>query len=86
MHVYLGQDVCYTARLWHDLVAEANEESPRLLECHDQLLMPVSKQIARCEWVGAPIDVKWVEETVPKTRPANRTSAGSFRTKTLLVD
>ena len=64
MHVYLGQDVCYTARLWHDLVTEANEESPRLLECHDQLLMPVSKQIARCEWAGAPIDVPWIEQTV----------------------
>ena len=77
MHAYLGEDVCYTARLWHDLREEALAESPRLLETHDDLLMPVSKAIARLEFAGAPIDVQWVEETIRAydVRIARRESA-----------
>lgn len=77
MHAYLGEDVCYTARLWHDLSAEARKESPRLLETHDELLMPVSRAIARLELGGAPIDVAWVEETIRAydSRIARRQSA-----------
>lgn len=63
LHVYLGKDVCYTARYWHDLEKEANVESPRLMSCHDTLLMSVSRALARCEDVGAPVDMKWVKET-----------------------
>lgn len=64
MHDYLGMDVCYTARLWHDLSAEAQAESPRLMSAHDTLLMPVSRAIAKAEFGGAPVNVPWVRETV----------------------
>lgn len=64
LYRYLGDDVVYTARLWHDLEAEAAAESPNLMRAHDELLMPVSRAIARCELGGAPINVPWVEETL----------------------
>ena len=63
LHVYLGQDVCYTARYWHDLKREADAQSGMLMTCHDMLLMPVSKALAKCEDVGAPVDLAWVKET-----------------------
>lgn len=64
LHAYLGDDVVYTARLWHDLVAEADAESPRLLECHDRVLAPAARVIAGCELRGAPLDLDWVRETI----------------------
>lgn len=64
LHSYLGEDVVYTARLWHDLAREAEAESPNLIRAHDELLMPVSRAIARCELGGAPVNVGWIEETV----------------------
>lgn len=64
MHAYLGEDCTYTARLWYDLSEEARKESPRLLQAHDELLMPVSRAIAKLEFAGAPVNVPWVEETV----------------------
>lgn len=60
LYRYLADDVCYTARLWHDLAAE----EPEMVAVHDRLLMPISRGIARCELQGAPVDVGWVEETV----------------------
>lgn len=60
LYTYLADDVCYTARLWYDLV----EEEPAMAAVHDSLLMPISRGIARCELAGAPVDVGWVEETV----------------------
>ncbi len=64
MHAYLAEDACYTARLWFDLEEEAMAESRTLIGCHDTLLMPVSRALARCELAGAPVDVPWVRETV----------------------
>lgn len=64
LYRYLGMDVVYTARLWHDLQAEAESESPALMNAHDTLLMPVSRAIARCELGGAPVNVRWIRETV----------------------
>lgn len=64
MHAYLGEDVCYTARLWHDLEQEAQDESPRLINAHDTLLMPVSRALARAEFRGAPVNVPWIDETL----------------------
>lgn len=64
MHAYLGEDVCYTARLWHDLSHEAEEESPKLLKAHDALLMPVARAIAKAELRGAPVNIAWIEESI----------------------
>lgn len=64
MHEYLGEDVVYTARLWLALVDDAKEEGSRVLETHNELLVPAARAIARCEWTGAPIDVDWVHETM----------------------
>lgn len=64
MYAYLGKDVCYTARLWHDLAREADAESTRIMECHDTLLMPASVTIARCEAAGAPVDPVYVSDVV----------------------
>jgi DNA polymerase-1 len=64
LHAYLGRDVVYTARLWHDLEREAAIESPRIIECHDSLLVPVAVAVAKAELAGAPVDLAWVRETV----------------------
>ncbi len=63
LHVYLGKDVVYTARLWHDEADEARAEG-RLLQVHDELLAPAAKAIAKCELAGAPIDKAWVDDTM----------------------
>lgn len=64
MYTYLADDVVYTARLWHDLWSEAGKESESLQRAHEELLIPITRAIARCEWDGAPVNVAWVEETV----------------------
>lgn len=64
LHEYLADDCCYTARYWHDLTKEASEESPRILECHDEILMPASKTLAVSEFAGAPIDAGFVVDTI----------------------
>jgi len=61
LYDYLAEDVCYTARLWRDLEAEADDTT---MKAHDELLMPISRAIARCEYVGAAVDVDWVAETI----------------------
>jgi len=77
MYVYLGKDVVYTARLWHDLVREADAESPRILEAHDRLLAKASVAIAKCELAGAPVDTAWIAATLAtiEDRIARRTTA-----------
>jgi DNA polymerase-1 len=60
LYGYQALDVYYTARLWHDLAAEADEESPRLLEAHDQVLIPAAKTLSACELRGAPVDREWL--------------------------
>lgn len=91
LHVYLGKDVVYTARLWHDLSDEAAAEG-RIMEAHDQILVPAAKAIARCELAGAPIDEAWTRETmdVIERRIARRTkvleAAIQKLTITLVVD
>jgi len=62
MHLYLGDDCAYTARLWHDEVADAEDESPRLLRAHDDLLIPASVAVAKAEYAGAPVDLDWATE------------------------
>lgn len=64
LHLYLGKDVVYTARLWHDLVRDAEEEGGRVLETHDRLLVPVSRAVARAEVNGAPVDAAWVSSRI----------------------
>jgi DNA polymerase I-like protein with 3'-5' exonuclease and polymerase domains len=71
MYKYLGDDVCYTARLWHDLNVEAAIEGSRVLEAHERLLMPVSRAIARCESAGAPVDLEWVKEEIARLDSEN---------------
>jgi DNA polymerase-1 len=61
LYDYLAEDVCYTARLWRDLETEADATT---MKAHDELLMPISRAIARCEYVGAAVDVDWVAETI----------------------
>lgn len=55
-HAYLAMDVRMTALLWDELVAEATEESPKLLVCHDELLAPASLALAEMETTGVPVD------------------------------
>ncbi len=64
LYAYLGDDVVYTARMWLDMEAEALAESPRLLQCHDDLLREVSRVIARAEYSGAPVDLRWVYDAI----------------------
>ena len=62
LYYYQSLDVYFTARLWHDLVAEADAESPRLLEAHDTVLVPAAKVLSACELRGAPVDRLWLTE------------------------
>lgn len=64
MHQYLGEDVVYTARLWHDLVKDSVEEGSSVLATHDNLLAPAAEAIAHAEYAGAPVDGLWVAETL----------------------
>jgi DNA polymerase I-like protein with 3'-5' exonuclease and polymerase domains len=64
MHAYLGEDVVYTARLWHDLAAEAEAESEGLMRAHDTLLMPVSRALAKIEMSGAPVDTEYLTRSI----------------------
>lgn len=77
LHLYLGEDVAYTARLWHDLVADAKDERSDVLTTHDGLLARVSRAVAKAEVTGAHIDVPWVEGTIRhlEARAARRKAA-----------
>lgn len=55
-HAYQAMDCRMTALLWEELVAEAAEESPMLLACHDNLLIPASLALTAMELEGLPVD------------------------------
>lgn len=61
LHGYHAMDVHQTARLWWDLVDEA-EEDPGLLELHDSLLWPASLALAEAELRGIPVDREYFTE------------------------
>lgn len=92
MHKYLGEDVVYTARLWFDIVKDIEAEGSRVLETHDDLLMPVAQTIAKAEFAGTPVDAAWVQKTIDTldlrvTRRARRLEAVIPRlAPTLVVD
>lgn len=92
MHLYLGDDVVYTSRLWHDLVQDVRDEGSRVLDTHDTLLVPVSRTVARAELTGAPLDVEWIRETcrIIAQRVTRRTqaleAAVAALTSTVVVD
>jgi DNA polymerase-1 len=77
LHVYLGKDVVYTARLFLDLKDEADAETGALMSAHDTLLMPASVALARAESAGAPVDRAWIEALLVKitARVARRRAA-----------
>lgn len=60
LYRYQAMDTANTARLWFDLVAEAEEESPALMQAHDEVMVPAMKVLAGCELRGAPLDLDWL--------------------------
>jgi DNA polymerase-1 len=60
LHEYLGMDVATTARLWHDLYAEARSESLGLIQAHDVVVAPAFATMAGAELAGAPVDAAWL--------------------------
>lgn len=57
---YQSMDVTITARLYLDLYQELQDESPRLLELCDSLLIPGALSFSRVELVGFPLDVTYL--------------------------
>lgn len=68
LYAYQALDVFYTARLWHDLIRDANAESPRLMEAHEDVLIPAMRTLARCEMAGAPLNFAWLETFAARLR------------------
>ena len=63
LHIYLGLDCYYTARLFPDLWNEAHEEDPKLLDLYENLLIPGSLAIAEIEHHGILIDQEFYEKS-----------------------
>lgn len=62
LHVYLGLDAYYTARLFPDLWNEALRDDPKLLDLYEDLLMPGSLALAEIEHHGVKLNVKHFKE------------------------
>lgn len=56
LHVYMGLDVYYTARLFPDLYNECLDEDEDLLEVYDRLFMPGTLALADVEYHGILLD------------------------------
>ena len=61
LHLYLGLDCYYTARLYPDMWNEALEESEALLDLYDDILMPGTLALAEIEHRGILLDVEMFE-------------------------
>jgi len=68
LYGYQALDVANTARYWFDLVDEAMAESPRLLDAHDDVMVPAMRVLAGCELRGAPLDREWLDAYVAHLR------------------
>lgn len=62
---YLGKDVAYTARLWHDLSDEAAHEDG-IMRALDEVLVPAASALARAEFAGAPVNLEWARVQVDR--------------------
>lgn len=73
LHVYLGLDCYYTARLFPDLWNDALEEDENLIQVYENLLIPGQLALVDAEYHGVMIDQKLYKETRTKLqRKANR--------------
>lgn len=62
LHTYLAMDCYYTARLARDLRNEVEEESPRLLDFYDWLLIPGTLALTDIEYRGCKINRPYLEK------------------------
>lgn len=63
MHVYLACDCYLTSKLFADLPAEIEAESPGLLWLYDEILMPACIALADVEYHGVYVDRKFYLDT-----------------------
>lgn len=68
LYRYQGLDVYFTTRLWFDLVDEADDESPALIQAHDEVMVPAMRVLAGCELRGAPLDLAWLSAYADRLR------------------
>lgn len=59
---YMGEDCYYTARLFPAIREKMDDESSRLWDYHENLLMPVTMSFAQMELAGARVDVPYLEQ------------------------
>lgn len=73
LHVYLGLDCYYTARLFSDLWNEALEEDEGLIDVYETLLLPGQLALVDAEYHGVVIDQELYKKTRTKLqRKANQ--------------
>lgn len=68
LHVYLGLDCYYTARLFPTLWNEALEESEQLLDLYEDILLPGTFALADIELRGVCVDKEFYEEVNEKLK------------------
>jgi DNA polymerase-1 len=61
MYLYQAYDCHYTARLYKELLPEAEDESTHLLSYLEHTLIPASFAISQMEITGAPVDIPYLQ-------------------------
>lgn len=59
---YMGEDCYHTARLFPAIKEKMDDESPRLWDYHNNLLMPVTLAFAKMELTGARVDIPYLQQ------------------------
>lgn len=67
LYKYLSLDLIYTAQLYIDLPIEINEESPRLFESYNKILMPLTRIFTDLELQGTYINVPYFNKLKVET-------------------
>jgi DNA polymerase-1 len=86
LHVYLGLDCYYTARLFPVLWNEAMQEDEKLLDLYEDLLLPGSIALADVEYHGVLLDKDFYEEAAIDLAKQSTTILKRLQRKTKVKD
>lgn len=86
LHIYLGLDCYYTARLYPTLYNEALEEGEQLLDLYENVLMPATFALADIEYRGVYIDIPFYEEVNKKLRAREKRIIGKLQKQKMIPD
>jgi DNA polymerase-1 len=64
LHEYLALDVVYTFFLWEQLVGEIEDENPKGLELHDNVLIPATLAFSYIELRGTRLAIDYMEHLI----------------------